>query len=139
MDGATAEKGVRRLFADLSTYLAGPGRPLVPHGFALDEVKSERRPSMFAPNIGALASTETAVALRLPVIWEPVQGRAQASGTPATDNLDELRELIEMALRGGDYPELRAGTLEEWRPTLPEGAVKPSDLEWTVTAKIRSR
>jgi hypothetical protein len=84
-----------------------------------------------------LLENRTEVTLRTPVIWEPVRGAplALASETPSTDEVDQLRGLLENALRSGRY--LEAGRLEEWTASIPDGP-RPSSLDWTVKAQIRS-
>jgi hypothetical protein len=73
-----------------------------------------------------LPENETVVKLRMPVIWEPVRGAmmTQASSTPTTINIDQLRALIERSLRYGGYWELRAGELVDW--ASPDAGWLPS-------------
>jgi hypothetical protein len=138
MDQHTAETGARRLLAELKDHLAGPGRPLVPHGFEVQNVMAVQRDNVFAPDLEELAGNEITIKLQVPVIWEPEGIPARASGAPATQNLQELRELIELRLRTGEYWELRAGALARWEAVLPNDAPKPSNIDWSVTITICS-
>ncbi len=116
-DDVTVEQAIGRMIAAIKVYLAGKGRWLVPHGFEVAAI--EGRTAVF----------------RLPVIWEPVRGAlvARASEEPSAANLDELRGLIEEALRSGEW--LPGSTRLTWAATMPVGP-RPGDLTWTVEARF---
>jgi hypothetical protein len=138
MDSKTAEDGTRRLLDQLREFLDAGGRHLVPHGFQVQAVRTTSKPNSFAPQIESLATNRTAIDFRVPVIWETLPGVSVASETPATDNLDELKALIELGLSSGEFWELRAARLNRWTAELPPDTERPSEADWSVQAVIRS-
>jgi hypothetical protein len=116
LDDEITEQALHRLFDDIHGYLAGKGRWLVPHGF--EETISGRT-----------------ITVTMPVIWEPERGVviARASEEPSTDNLDELRALVERGLVSGRYGPARS--LVAWSTEMSDGP-RPGNLEWTVSARV---
>lgn len=112
------ESALRQMFDHVRQLLAGRLRFLVPHGFSIITV------------------TESSFTVELPTIWQPVRGAivAIASENASTDNIDELRQLIEMTLTDRDGS--RRGELVSWSPQLPSGP-RPGNLTWTVTGRVR--
>jgi hypothetical protein len=130
------------IFQEVDRQLAGPVRWMVPHGYTRQYTvritvqrpawwPKGRAPTFFARCATRWAKVQVGVELSLPAIWVPRDGFATEA--VCTDNLDELRWLIEQAL--GRDKAVR-GELVSWSPELPDGP-RPGDLSWTVSAVFR--
>jgi hypothetical protein len=137
MDVQVAESGARRLFADVQELIAGAHRWQVPWGFEVLATHAMSRASAFS---SALIEYETTVEMRMRVRWETIPGvvPATASETPAVEEVGRLRVLVEARLASGDFWEFHAPSLETWEATLPDGADRPSKVDWSLVAMIRS-